>query len=546
VAPVRKRKAIPRPTTRAVHLPAPTGGLNTVSPGSAMPAADAVQLYNLVAAEYGLRSRLGSREWCTGLTGGSDNVVRTMLPFFGPAGSGANDRVFATTSTGIWDVTSSSASPTQVIAFGTTSGDAGYGVCHAMVTLAGTFLLYCDEVNGYYVYTQGTDSWAEVATNAGPGDQITGVNPSNLAFVTVFKSRVWFVERDTANAWYLEPGVIYGAATKFNVTSSSYSVAQARAGGPLVGLWNWTLDGGAGIDDHLVAINAGGDVAVYVGTNPATADAFGLKGVWSAGAIPAGRNIATRWGGDLLLMTKSGIRQLSQLVTGGDGSGQYTTAKVSNLFNQLMLSRSALKGWAMHLHPEDNSLVVLVPTTAGANTEQLAMQLWNRSWSRYRDLPIFSACVFGGKLYYGTIDGRVGINDNYVDGITLADPESYTPVQWAGLSAFQNFGNGRQKRVQSIRPTVLSEDTAPAFEVGARFGFDFTELGVVSGVNAGSNTWGSGVWDTSVWGGEFAPTQVVRGAAGMGVDVAIAFRGTSVSRTVVVGFDVMFEQGGML
>jgi hypothetical protein len=607
MAPVRKARMPARPTSQAIHLPAPVGGLNTVSAGTAMPATDAVQAYNLVAAEYGLRSRFGSREWAIGLTGASDNIVRTMLPFYGPAGSGANDRLFVTTSSGIWEVTDSGVviegdwqpdtvygagqfvnndvtlyicitggmsdtvggptgtdeyiidgscvwryvgltasypQPTLAIAFSSTAGDAGYGVCHAMVTVAGSFLLYCDEVNGYYVYTQTTDTWAKVAMGGGAGE-VSVVDPANLAFVTVWKSRVWFIEKDTANAWYLDAGAIYGAATKLPVGTSAYS-AQARAGGPLVGLWSWTLDAGSGIDDHLVAVNAGGDLAVYVGTDPDTADAFGLKGVWSLGAIPAGRNIATRLGGDLLILTKSGIRQLSQLVTGGDGANQYATAKVSNLFNSLMLSRSSLKGWSMVLHPEDNSLVVLVPTVDGANTEQLAMQLWNRSWSRYRDLPIFSACVFGGKLYYGTVDGKVGVNDGYVDGITLLDPSSYTPVQWAGLSAFQNFGNGRQKRVQGIRATVLSEDNQPQFEVDARFGFDFTEIASVSGVNGGGNVWGSGVWDTAVWAGEFSPTQQVRGASGMGVDVAIAFRGTAVSRTVVVAFDVMLEQGGLL
>lgn len=521
-------------------MPAPVG-LNTTSAGTAMAPDKCLQLFNLVSSEYGLRARLGSREWCTGLTGTADNLVRSVIPFTGTAANGATDKLFATTSSGIWDVTTSSASPTQVYAFVNPSGNAGYGVAHVVVTAAGHFLAYCDEENGLIVYSEAGGTWAAPAMGAGAGE-IDGVDPSSLVFCTVFKGRLWFVERDTSSLWYLATGAIYGAATKFALGT------RLRAGGPLVGIWSWTIDGGAGLDDSLVAVSGGGDVVIYQGTDPSSSNTFGLKGVWYAGGgLPAGRQIATNYGGDMLLMSRIGIIPLSKLIVGGSiQSAQYSTADIANLFNHLMMTRSTVRGWSMRMHPEDNALVVTVPTTDGAATTQLAMSLSTMGWSSYRDLPIYSSEVFGGKLYFGTVDGRVCINDGYVDGVTLASPGTYSPVQWSLLTSYQNLGNGRQKRVQMIRPTILSESAAPPFSVAAKYNFDFGELSEAAATSSGGSLWDSAVWDSAVWASEYTASQQVRGASGMGTHVAIAIRGSAASRTILVGFDVMFDMGGML
>lgn len=523
-----------------VTVAAPIGGLNTISAGAAMPPQDCVSLFNMLAAEYGLRSRLGSREWCTGLSGVSDSNVRSILPFTGSRE--ALNRLFATTSSGIWDVSASTASPTLVLAFANTSGRAGWGNCSVYVTAAGHFLVYTDEVNGMHVYTESTGTWAKTTMGGGPG-QINGVDPNTLVYVTAWKGRLWFVQRDTSKAWFTDVAVLFGT---LNGQAIDFA-GRFRTGGYLVGLWNWSYDGGSGMDDSLVAISSGGDVAVYQGTDPSSAATFGLKGVWFMGTPPAGRRIATDFGGDVLLLSRAGIRELSQLVLGRQQeTPQYATAKIANLFNAAMQTKATIWGWSMRIHPEDASLIVTVPTSEGFNTEQLAMSLTNRSWSRYRDLPLFSCESWQGKFWMGTQDGRVLVNDGYVDGRTLADPDAFTPVQWALLTSFQNLGNGRHKQVVVIRPSLLSEAGLVPFSVDARYRYNFGEVGPVSSSLAGGSLWDIGLWDTAVWGGEYAPTQKVRGAKGMGPEVAIAIRGQAVSRTSLVGFDLAFRQGGFL
>jgi hypothetical protein len=188
---------------------------------------------------------------------------------------------------------------------------------------------------------------------------------------------------------------------------------------------------------------------------------------------------------------------------------------------------------------------VTIPTESGDATEQLVQSLWNRSWSRYRDLPIFSGTVWEKQFYFGTVDGRVCINDGAVDGVTLADPDAFEEIEYSLLTAFRNMGSPRMKQVQFIRPTLLSETGTPAYQVEARYGYDLREASAPAAASSGGNTWDAGVWDDAEW-TELAATQAPRGATGMGVDVAIALRGTAVSRTVVVGFDVVYTEGGVL
>lgn len=554
-----------------------------------MPATDAVQCSNLVSSEYGLRVRLGYREWVTGL----DGPARTEMPFTGSAKGGGNDKLFCATSSGIWDVGASTTTPTQSIAFPAQTTDSGFGVSHAMVNSAGHWLLYTDEENGYHVYSETAGTWTKVVaaatvawvnttayvvgdyrsnggltyvctvagTSAGSGGPsgtstsitdgtvtwswvpaISGVDPGNLVSVTVWKNRVWLTERNSHKAWYLDVGAIYGTATAISFGN------QFRAGGHLVGLWNLTMDGGAGVDDHLIALSGGGDLVVYVGTDPSSSSTFGLKGAWNVGGVPVGRHVAeTTPDGDVLVISSIGLVPVREYTQGATNPATFPTAKVANYFNLLVQRYRTNRGWAIHLHPEENALYVLVPTTEGSATTQLVMSLATRGWSEYADLPIYSAASWGGKLYFGTVSGSVCVNDGYVDGVTLADPTSYTAIQYALLTAFQNLGTPKRKRLQTLRVHLLSGTPQPALSAAARYDFDFSTLSAVTqSLPTSGSAWDVAVWDTDAWGGEYTPTQQVFGATGQGSSVAVALRGAAISRTILVGVDVAFESGGLL
>jgi hypothetical protein len=611
IRPQPKRKA-PAPSMETGYLPAPIGGINTIDVATKMPQTDSIYAWNMVPGEGGLRVRLGYREWLTTL---GANDIRTIIPFVGSHKSGSSNALFCAAEDGIYDVsTSGVGTGSQVISFGTTSGEAGMGISCHVTTPAGRFLMYCDEENGLHIYTESTLTWAIANTDttvswAGStaylsGDRVVNggnvytctvagtsaasggpagvgagivdntvtwdfihaqaanaIGPSqadrragftfdtaNMAAVMVWKNRVWLVEKDTTRAWYLGINAVYGTATSFDFGSKMIS------GGPLANLYDWSYDGGNGMDSLLVAISTAGDVVMYAGTDPSTANTFGLKGSWSVGGVPYGRNVATKNGGEILVLSLVGLIPLTKLVAGAragleeDSGAIYATAKVANLFNTLTAAYKTLRQWAVHLHPTDNTLLVMVPTADGEPTQQLAMSLsGQKGWGRYRDIPATCAAVWNGQLYFGTNDGRICINDGYLDNVAVSGT-TYTPIQWSLLTGFDNLGNARQKRVSLILPEMQAQSPNPAVEAKAFYDLNTTEPAPPTGGTSGSDSgFDLATWDSSVWGGEYAGYSTMQGAnGGIGRSVAIAARGTAVVRTVLNGFHVFYEQGGVL
>lgn len=658
------RRPVPRATAETVSMPAPIGGWNSVDVGTAFPALDAVYLYNMLGQAHGLQSRQGYVDHCTDLTGAGDSYVRTMLSFVGSAKNGSGNKLFAVTSSGIVDVTDSTTAPAFAIEFPDTSGEAGYGTSCVMATAAGRFLLYCDEVNGLYVYTETSASWAKVAvgitqawaaaTVYAVGDSVvassggvsraytatvggtssstapshtsgavadgtvtwqyvsaapTGVigpsladqqndftaDPANFVAVVVWKSRAWFVERDTSRAWYLGVNSIFGTATSFDFGS------RMRSGGPLVGLYDWSHNAGNGLDAFLVGISGAGDVVIYQGTDPTSSSTFGLTGSWSVGGLVSGRRIATDFGGDMLILSLLGAVPLSQIVRGADvnDAGIYATRKIGPLFNQLAASFKSYPGWSIHLHPTENALMITVPSLGPGNaTQQLMMSFASKGWSLFRDLPMYSAVAWNGEMYFGTVDGRVCRVAGYVDDVPLAgtlwqpeteyvagqrlftstgkifrvdlggitgteEPETtgtdgtvemtitddevgdFTAVDWSLMTAVRDLGTERVKQVVSIRPLLLADAPSVAWEGTARYGYNMLEPTEVSGNGGGGEgTWDASTWDSSVW-GESVATSGQTGAHGEGREVAIALRGNAIAKTTLVKIGVTFRQGGL-
>ena len=548
-----RRQAQPAvPPLKQKLVPAPMGGLNAVSSLAAMPANDAVMLVNMFGGDMGLRSRLGYYEHAllgtTEPTVRDTSRVRSLLGF--TASLPGDSRLFAATVNGIYDVTGSTLGVgAPVAAFPSPAGDAGIGACHVVVTSAGHFLAYTDEVNGYYLYKSGT--WYMVgATGDGvpymvdvgtTGDQL---DPRAAVFCTVWKHRLWVVERNTANGWYFDLDAIAGPATKFSFAG------KFRNGGHLVGLWSWTFDGGIGPDDYLVALSSAGDVVVYTGTDPSIPGAFAVKGSYYIGPPPAGRRVATDMGGDLALIGSNGLVPLSKLVLGsiqGDTT-QFPTHKVTPTISRSVSSYGTYEGWCIKVHPSDNCLMIAIPTdTSDPGQDQLVLSNATKGWATYEGLPIACMESFQGRLYFGTADGRICINDGYLDNVLLSDPTTYTEIQFRGITAFDKYGSLRQKRVQFLRCNFTSDGVPPKYMAEARYRFNTTApSGGTTVSKLTGPLWDVAIWDTDMWPGaqDFANEQRVVGSTGMGAEVAIAFAGKTTTRAVLIGFDVMYDEGG--
>jgi hypothetical protein len=159
--------------TQNAHFIAPVGGIDTRVPLSAGDTDICVYAYNMVPDELGLKVRSGYREWQIGLDQGLSSGVHTIIPFEGQIEGSSEDKLFAITNEGIYDVTVAEAVPILKVLFPNDSPDAGYGTYAQYLDSADNeFIFYADAVNGLYQYEQASDTWTPVTT------EITGVNPA--------------------------------------------------------------------------------------------------------------------------------------------------------------------------------------------------------------------------------------------------------------------------------------------------------------------------------------------------------------------------------
>src|SRR5262245_6984489 len=304
------RLATPQNTRRAqpqlgsiTPLAIPAKGLNARDSLSLMGPQYAISLVNVLCEPYGLRTRKGYTEWARNLSPGIP--VGTMMSYYPadttPEATALPMRVkpislrlfteprvaaeppvgslFAAVSGRIYDVTAGGFGPWSPMP--DVSGTSDFWTWINFQNLAGSFLVACND-DGGYAYFDGS-SWTTPVLGSAPGE-ITGVDPAFFCYVVEHKKRLWFVEKESTSAWYLPVSQVTGVATEFNFGE------QFRHGGHLVAVVSWTVDGGIGVDDYLVAVSSQGDIALYKGNDPdsSTGD-FAIQGVWHLGALPAGR-----------------------------------------------------------------------------------------------------------------------------------------------------------------------------------------------------------------------------------------------------------------
>lgn len=539
--PLPNRRAGQKQNSIGITVPAPMAGINAVTSLALQAPTECVYTYNLVSQDLGMVVRQGFVEWANGWTGGP---AKTAIPFEGHQAD--HDRLFVANNDGIWDCTVEGAAVSQVLSWPDPLGEAGYCSYTVFTNDGGAmFILLCDKRNGYYVYTQTTDSWAEVTEGVG-AEQIDGVDPINLDFVFIWKNRVWFVEQDSANGWYLDVASLYGTATKFNFG------AQFKQGGSLRSFYNWSLDGGLGLDDLMVAVSGAGDVVIYQGTDPDDATAFSLRGSWSIGAVPAGNRFGVEFGGEVYVLSVYGLLPMSQLLNGSsmNDPNTYLTAKISPFVREVMADHRQELGWQVVVHAEGAELYIETPQDTLRGNVAFVQYFGNQAWSMVRGLDKFHTINWRGRAFWthGAKNSLV-IERGHVDNVWL-DPDidgDPAPIQWSMLTSYQDFESGtRFKRCQYIRPQFIAQDV-PAYSTKARYDFDITEMYVTPlALPGATGRWDVGLWDIEVWGGGLQRVDRPIGAQGMGRHVAIALRGSSTSKTILIAFDVVADGGGLM
>ena len=531
-----------RQHTQAAEIPASTAGINAIASLARMNEDECIFSFNILGEDFGMEVRDGYREWANGWTGG---FARTVITFEGNID--AEDRMWVANDEGIWDVTvEGTTNPTQDVVFPSGAGNAG--IC-SYVTYGNDngdrFVLLCDGENGYYTWEQTTDTWTKVAEGGGGG--ITGTDPALFDFFMIWKTRVWFIQRDTGIAWFLDKSATFlGTVNEFNWGD------QFRYGGRLVSLHNWTLDGGNGIDDYLVGIGAAGDVIVYQGTDPTSKNDFGLVGSWYVGQLPFGNRIASEYAGELYILSIQGLIPLSKLLNGaaiGDPA-TYVTAKISPYIRLGLDTELTDFGWQVHIQSKQSRLYINAPILP--NRPQLAFTMYfgTGAWGIIDGLPKAHTADYQGEaLWTDSAINKIYIQVGNRDKVYLnpeVDGESEA-ITWSVLTAYQKLGQASHyKRMQYIRPIFVGGQV-PAYSVRASYDYDISEFTFAPVERQNENgLWNIDVWDIGLWSGGIVTTDNPRGANGLGRHMAVSIKGRSSSQVTLIAFDVAYDEGGIM
>ena len=403
------------------------------------------------------------------------------------------------------------------------------------------------EFNGTYVITvTGPTTFTYTMATAPSGNAtvvgtyttigITGINNSTFINVNLFKNRLYFTQKESLTAWFLDVNSIGGAA------SPLYFGGIARNSGYLQAMGTWTLDAGQGADDYAVFVTSMGEVIVYNGTDPADPANWALKGVWQLGQT-FNRRCFFKWSGDLLLLTQDGLVPLASALQSSRLDPRINlTDKIYYPISQAATNYYAQFGWQINYFASENMLILNIPIPNGI--EQYVMHTITKAWARFTGIQGYCWEVSGdADMHFGS-NGVVGTLYS-----SLSDDGNN--ISATAQQAYSYFDSaGQLKRFMMVRPILQSTGGVPAVLCGLSVDFDTqSQLGAVSfnPTTQSEGVWDTAKWDQNVWSGGLITTKVWQGVTGLGFSGSVNLN--AVSRNIELHWastDYVMEKGGVL
>jgi hypothetical protein len=584
--------AIPqRRNAVTASIPAPIGGWNARDSLANMDAMDAVQMVNFFPTPSDITLRKGYRKISTGITGSVQSLMNyagvSSQTLFAAAGTKIYDTSTSTATQAVTGLTNAKfqhinistagghflvacngADPVLVydgtnwikiattdtaqtissVTHSTTTATVNTSVAHGLitgnqVTMSG---FSPSEYNGTFIITKvDADTFTYTMASAPATDPtvtgtydplgIGGVDNSTFINVNLFKNRLYFTQKDTLKCWYLPVNSIGGTASQLDFGGI------ARNGGYLQAMGTWTLDAGQGADDYAVFVTNMGEIIVYNGTNPDSADTWALKGVWQLGQTFS-RRCFFKWSGDLLLLTQDGLVPLASALQSSRLDPRVNlTDKIFYAVSQAASAYSTLFGWQINYYAGQNMLILSIPTDTGM--QQFVMHTITKSWANFQDIEAYCWEVHNEDMYFGGNGYVAKFWDTFAD-----DGNNITATVQQAYNYFDS--RGQQKRFTMVRPILLTDNGVPGIYVALNTDYETqNQLGQVqfspSAYSVG--VWDTGLWDQAVWGGNLTVNKDWQGVTGIGycgsISMNIASQGIDVRWAST---DFVMERGGVI
>jgi hypothetical protein len=315
---------------------------------------------------------------------------------------------------------------------------------------------------------------------------ITGVDTSDLSHVNAYRSRLYFVERNTFSVWYPPVDSLGGAATEFALNGIFLR------GGSLLFTATWSLDAGDGVDDKLVFVTTEGEAAVYEGGYPGDS-AWSLVGRYDL-APPMGKNAVMRAGGELLIATMEGIIPISAAITRDAAALSLAaiTRTIEPEWKKEVMARR--KPWDMLKWPSHNMAIVALPTEGELSPYCFVVNVQTGGWTKYTGWDTSCLGLFGEWAYFGTADGKVMKAE-------VSGADDGHPYECVVVWQFDHLGDiGPTHLVQQLRTTFLaSVPFNPKASLSTNYVIKLPAAPPAAANNPSGSEWDVGLWDVAVW-----------------------------------------------
>jgi hypothetical protein len=495
-------------------LPPPIGGWDGRESLADMPDQNAIKMDNFFPSTEKVVIRRGHATHATGMSGN----VETLIEYMPPDGNG---ELFAANNGAIYDVTTSGAVGSPV-----SSGHTNDRWQHInMGMAAGQFIRLVNGQDTPLIYDGST--W-------GTTPAITGPTASNLVWINIHQRRMWFGEVDSLSAWYLPVDSIGGAAAEFPLAG------VFKLGGHIVGMGTWTRDSGTGLDDVAVFLTSEGEAAIYQGTDPDSANTWGLTGVFRIGK-PLGRRSMVKAGSDLIIMTQDGFVPLSSVLTMDRSQSRLVALsdQINKPLNDAVRFYSANFGWQPIIYPKGTYLLFNVPNSTAS--EQFIFNTITGAPCKFVGQDALCWSLLGDDIYFGGKDGTVYKADT-------GESDNGSSIEADCIQAFSYFGSPEARKMFKMVECVFQSDGNPNAAIDWNVDFNLAnpsnsaEASAVGSARWGVSKWGFGTWGTN--GQIYRGWRKVRGIGRAGsVRVRISANSAQPSW---ISTNVIYEKGGAL
>lgn len=352
-----------------------------------------------------------------------------------------------------------------------------------------------------------------------------GVTSADMAFVWVYKNRLFFAEKGGMNAWYaVDTDAVGGDVDVFPLAGIFQQGGSLLFGSP----WSMADSGSGGLSEQCIFCSDLGEVAVFQGTDPGSAEAWAKVGLYRIGT-PLGRRAFIRGGGDLAIATTVGLVPLSKAISLDITALNVATVsyKIADAWTDAITLRGQA-GWHCALWPEAKMAFISPPDIVGSHSPVVFVSNTETgAWARFTGWEVLCMEVFLGRMFFGSSGGEVFLaNVGGTDaGATYSG--AYAPL-------FEDLGRPGSLKIGAVGRAIVRANTATndRLDLLADFSEALPAAPDASAVIAG-NVWGAAVWGQAVW-GNATPSyinQQWRSLGGAGYSLSPCYQVTSGSIT---------------